>query len=761
VATPSVAAVPNGGSTIVVTGSPLSSITTSSPALVPAFSQSTHDYVVRCQAGVNPITVTLTAVSGGTIQVGGGQSGPTATITLPMLESQPAVVQAPDPNNQLGPPREYWVRCLPHDFPLITVNKPGNPSPGWYLTSTIGSAGQPGLYAMILDSNGTPVWYAPTPKAAFNVQLLPNNTLAWSPFSGPGIGSDPSALYSLYQLDTQTTQFQPTPNRPMDFHELLQLSNGNRMLIATPLKTGLALPSSFSSTNGAAIDCIIDEVDPDGNLVWSWDALNHVAPSENMIASVVIYNGQPAADLYHCNSIDVDPSASNPSSADVLVSIRQADAVVRINRANPQIPNGKITWKLGGSQTNLDGAQILSIQNDPETTIYGQHDARFQPGGDVSMYDNHTGQAGAARGVEYNINTTAGTATSVFQFLSPDGLNAVATGSFRRYDNGADRVIGWGSKTGIDMSEVDGSGNVLFDLTMDGTAYRFVKVPLAAIDVNLLRQSAGLSVPPPHNGVVMDGWGGLHPYGTGHVNTSGFAYWQGWDIARGVAMRADATGGYTVDGYGGVHPFGDAPAVSFSAYWSGWDIARGIALCANGTSGYTLDGWGGVHGFGGAPAVADNTHAYWPWWDIARGIVVKPDCTGGYVLDGWGGIHAFGNTPSIADTSHAYWFRWDIARAAVLRSDGQSGYTLDGWGGIHAFGGAPPVEDTSHTYWQGWDIARSINLSADDLSGYTLDGWGGVHAVTAPGGQMPPAVPDFRPSSYWQWWDIARGTSGS
>src|ERR1700730_16225438 len=161
-ATVSRAAVPGGEVDIFVGGSPLSSITTSPRALTPAFSQSTHDYIVRCQSGVNTITFTFTAASG-TIQVG-GQSGPTATVTLTLIENQPVVVHATDPSNPSGPPTQYWIRCLPHAVPAITVNKPGNPSPGWYLTSNIyNPPGPTALYAMILDGNGIPVWYAPTP----------------------------------------------------------------------------------------------------------------------------------------------------------------------------------------------------------------------------------------------------------------------------------------------------------------------------------------------------------------------------------------------------------------------------------------------------------------------------------------------------------------------------------------------------------------------------------------------------------------------
>jgi len=104
---------------IVVGGSPLGAITSSPPALAPAFAQTTHDYIVRCQTGANAITFTLTAASG-TIQVN-GQSGATATVNLSLVENQPVDVQAPDPAAPSGPPTHYWIRCLPHDFPAITV----------------------------------------------------------------------------------------------------------------------------------------------------------------------------------------------------------------------------------------------------------------------------------------------------------------------------------------------------------------------------------------------------------------------------------------------------------------------------------------------------------------------------------------------------------------------------------------------------------------------------------------------------------------
>jgi hypothetical protein len=75
-----------------------------------------------------------------------------------------------------------------------------------------------------------------------------------------------------------------------------------------------------------------------------------------------------------------------------------------------------------------------------------------------------------------------------------------------------------------------------------------------------------------------------------------------------------------------------------SAYWNGWDIARSIALLGNGSGGYVLDGWGGIHPFGAANPMADS--AYWPQWDVARGLAINYSGLSGVVVDALNGLHA-------------------------------------------------------------------------------------------------------------------------
>jgi hypothetical protein len=135
-------------------------------------------------------------------------------------------------------------------------------------------------------------------------------------------------------------------------------------------------------------------------------------------------------------------------------------------------------------------------------------------------------------------------------------------------------------------------------------------------------------------GYVMDGYGGLHPFSVGSnpmpPAIHNFAYWPGWNIARDVVLLPGSTaanvGGVTLDGYGGVHPFGTTSVVpKLSVYWAGWDIARAVRLSPASTpsqpQGWVMDGFGGLHPFGGAPAIPYS--AYWPNHDIGVDVAIQ------------------------------------------------------------------------------------------------------------------------------------------
>jgi hypothetical protein len=134
-------------------------------------------------------------------------------------------------------------------------------------------------------------------------------------------------------------------------------------------------------------------------------------------------------------------------------------------------------------------------------------------------------------------------------------------------------------------------------------------------------------------GYTLDAWGGPHAFAVGNnpvpPGITNYAYWPGWDIARDIVLTPGSTAasvsGVTLDGFGGLHPFGTAGPTRAGGYWNGWDIARAIRLAPGSTAaqpqGWVLDGWGGLHQFGGAAAVP--TGGYWPNTNLGVQLVVQ------------------------------------------------------------------------------------------------------------------------------------------
>jgi len=468
---------------------PLSSLTVSPLTLRPAFSPSIHDYAVLCDAGTNALALGLTAAPGASVALIAPFStvaGSSRTVMVPLAEDQAAVVEATDAS---GTVERYWMRCLPHDFPVLTATphpEAGTPTPGWYLMGNAFVAVGSGGFAMVVDANGTPVWYHRPSGGVVTVEPFPDSTIAVCPLLGPGFGVDPNRGFTLHHLDTSTTEPVLAVGSPTDLHEIRSLPNGNRMVLSYPLKAGVdlsALPGL--GPNETIADCAVQELTPAGELVWEWRMADHTDPAkESTSPAPTPLGGQTVIDVYHCNSIDVN------AAGDVLVSARQTDAVFLISRTT-----GKIVWKLGGTSFNADGAQLVTIVDDPETTFYRQHDARFRPNGNISLFDDHGAGSGPARGVEYELDLDAGTARVVWQYQGD--ASSLAMGSFRR-DADGHSVIGWGASNGAEnlaFTEVDQDGRKLLDLSFDtrgNWAYRAVKVPLETFDRDVLRDTAGL-----------------------------------------------------------------------------------------------------------------------------------------------------------------------------------------------------------------------------------------------------------------------------
>ncbi len=212
----------------------------------------------------------------------------------------------------------------------------------------------------------------------------------------------------------------------------------------------------------------------------------------------------------------------------------------------------------------------------------------------------------------------------------------------------------------------------------------------------------------PSGGVILDLFGNLHPFGGYPLDSAGAPSWPGWDIARGLALLPDGSGGWTLDGWGGIHGWGAATGLNHAALWPGWDVARGFALLPDQHSGYVLDAFGGLHAFGpNAPVFTPP--AYWGGQDIARGLDVVTDAsgtaTGGWVLDRSGGLHPFGAVPALADPAASYPGH-DVWQKIHLSLDAQHLYAVGRYGVVSAPGMSPTW--SGYLDWGGWNATRDV-----------------------------------------------------
>lgn len=473
-------------------------------ALVPAFSPDIHDYYVRCPAATNALTVSMTASRGAEsllLLPETSPSRPKQTLGPIRVEANQAIVAAASVASATV---EYWVRCLPPDFPVLAWDphpEAGTRPPGYYLVGSFyGLTG----YAMILDGHGVPVWYQADIRGGVSDvdDVVEGGVSFISTVGGPFVVHDLSPL-------SETTV--APAGVPLDIHDLQVLPNGDYVAFSSPIQGGVDLTgihpvllsdggTSMPGPGSNIVACNIVEFDPaTGAVVWTWSASDHFDPVVDSIEPVLgsgpgdggIVDG---IDVYHCNSIDVDRANGN-----LLVSARQMSSVFYIDA-----PTGSVLWKMGGSPSSKDGALYIPVDAPPFT---GQHDARLQPGwstcsgGQISLFDDETyGDAGSARGALYDVRLGAGDggcdggtpgASVVWQYRGT--ASSAASGSFRISADGS-RVIGWGIQSDLVFTEVDEEQHDLLDFrfTSANGSYRAIKAPLSAFDLNVLRMNAGL-----------------------------------------------------------------------------------------------------------------------------------------------------------------------------------------------------------------------------------------------------------------------------
>ena len=110
--------------------------------------------------------------------------------------------------------------------------------------------------------------------------------------------------------------------------------------------------------NATIQDCTILEIDPSGQVVWTWAASDHFDPAVSSTyaqtgfgPSAILADGGTSYDVFHCEAIDIDPANGN-----LLVSSRNMDSVFYVERAS-----GRVVWKMGGAPETKDDSVYVTV----------------------------------------------------------------------------------------------------------------------------------------------------------------------------------------------------------------------------------------------------------------------------------------------------------------------------------------------------------------------------------------------------------------
>jgi hypothetical protein len=163
-------------------------------------------------------------------------------------------------------------------------------------------------------------------------------------------------------------------------------------------------------------------------------------------------------DVTHANSITV------MQDGNYLVSFRNLSSVWKIDANSFQV-----LWKLGGagisSPSSGGPTGDFTFASDPLGGFSCQHAAVELANGDIMVFDDGVGHSPqVSRGVEYKLDTSAWTATMVWDSSPSTALYTYVLGSSQRFSGNGDTLVAYGT-AGV-VEEWDPTGmTVVWTLT--------------------------------------------------------------------------------------------------------------------------------------------------------------------------------------------------------------------------------------------------------------------------------------------------------
>jgi hypothetical protein len=332
-------------------------------------------------------------------------------------------------------------------------------------------------WLVVFDAHGRPVWWERTSRPVLENQILPNCTVVWARSFRDGYGIKPEMAEEVHSLSGRRLRLIRTRGTITDGHELQVTPGGDTYLDSYSIRDDVDLSRFGGRPHASVADAEVQELSPEGRLLWHWNSRNHIRLVEtgrwwhhSVAYNPHVVDGRKTYDPVHINSID-------PHQDSIVISSRNTDAVYDISRRT-----GRVIWKLGGTPT----ARSLHVTGDRDSPALfgGQHDARLWRNGLLSVYDDATHRSRPPRAAFYRIHPRRGTATFVGQLTDPLVKRSHCCGSVRPFEGGW--LVDWGDNPLV--TAFDRRGRIAFRLHLPVASYRAVPVP-ASVSAKTLRQA--------------------------------------------------------------------------------------------------------------------------------------------------------------------------------------------------------------------------------------------------------------------------------
>ena len=305
---------------------------------------------------------------------------------------------------------------------------------------------------MILDNRGRVVWFHPLDTHGvtdFRVQSYRGKPVLtwWRGETAKGIGNGRYVIVdSSYRVIANVTAGHGLSG---DIHEFL-ITPRDTALITVYQRKPWDLSAIGGPKEGEIFDGVIQELDiASGRVLFEWHASDHIRPDESAMKAPPAEQGEkaPHFDYFHVNSVAEDRDGN------LIVSARHTNAVYKISRKD-----GRVLWRLGGKRNDYAMG--------PGTRFALQHDARRQPDGTLTLFDNEAkGKRARSHVLVLKLDEDRKQATLVRTYEHPDRLFAETQGNAQFLPNGH-VLVGWGQAPYV--TEFDRAGEVVFDLRFGG-----------------------------------------------------------------------------------------------------------------------------------------------------------------------------------------------------------------------------------------------------------------------------------------------------